>query len=97
MRNFVSYISVLYPQIKTIPSKSPNHKKTCFLADFFCYAKIKDKSLFVEIIYNVFENCCKKYEQLYFFRFEQQYEHNSCILKLMKGQYHNCIPSYNLF
>ena len=50
MRNFVSCVSVFHLQIKTIHFKSPNYKKTCFSADSFCYAKIKDKSLFVENI-----------------------------------------------
>lgn len=50
MRNFFSCVSVFHLQIKTIHFKSPNYKKTCFSADSFCYAKIKDKSLFVENI-----------------------------------------------
>jgi hypothetical protein len=50
MRNFVSCVSVFHLQIKTIHFKSPNYKKTCFSADSFCYAKIKDKSLFDNII-----------------------------------------------
>ena len=52
MQNFVSCVSVFHLQIKTIHFKSPNYKKTCFSADSFCYAKIKDRIQMVKIFNN---------------------------------------------